>query len=595
MLKTHHHPPESSPLRFSVDESPPNGLAFLLAVQTVALIIAGIVLGPAIVLRAAEMSPALEPGVIFFALAISGAITVIQARRIWRIGAGYILLMGTSGAFIAVSITALTNGGLPLLMTLIVVSSMFQFLLASQLLLLRRIITPLVGGTTIMLLAVTVMPYAFGMFEASSPGNPGWQDPLVAFSCLAIILGLSFFGSNRWRLWAPVIGIVVASLLSAVLGDLDASRVLEAKWFGIPEFTWPGFDLSFGQDFWVLLPAFIIVTLVGAIETYGDAIAVQRISSREEDAVDFRCVQGALNADGLGNLLSGLAGTMPNTTYSTSISVVDLTGVASRKVGVFCGVLMVVLAFFPKIAAVILSIPEPVVGAYLMVLILLLFMHGIRMVARDGLTYEKGFVVGMGFWLGLGFQQKVIFADAIPSWLAPILGNGMTAGTVITLILVGLLSLKRGPRKSMETHLSIDAIEELRQMVGDFSGGRGWSREANDKLALAVEEVMEAMVEIRGVDRHSASEKLHLEMEATGQTVQLSIAVAPLEHDIHELIEATMDHKPLGMSELPFETLGMLVTELDHYRYFGLDYISMSIDCAPETEETKTREASDPE
>ncbi|MEM1413213.1 MAG: hypothetical protein AAGH19_12725, partial [Pseudomonadota bacterium] len=57
------------------------------------------------------------------------------------------------------------------------------------------------------------------------------------------------------------------------------------------------------------------------------------------------------------------------------------------------------------------------------------------------------------------------------------------------------------------------------------------------------------------------------------------------EHDIHEMIEATLAHEPLGMSELPFETLGMLVTELDHYRYFGLDYISMSIDCSVEDNE----------
>ena len=139
----------------------------------------------------------------------------------------------------------------------------------------------------------------------------------------------------RLRLWAPVIGIVAGTLLSALFGDLDVTRVREAAWIGVPELSIPGFDLSFGPNFWSLLPAFVIVTVVGAIETFGDAIAIQRISNRDKVPVDFRVVQGALNADGLGNLLSGLLGTLPNTTYSTSISVVDLTGVAARKVGLF--------------------------------------------------------------------------------------------------------------------------------------------------------------------------------------------------------------------------------------------------------------------
>ena len=97
---------------------------------------------------------------------------------------------------------------------------------------------------------------------------------------------------------------------------------------------WPGFDLNFGPVFWTLLPAFVFVTLVGAIETIGDAVAIQNVSWRRPRAVDFRAVQGAVTADGMGNLLSGLMGTVPNTTYSTSVSMTELTGVGARTVGI---------------------------------------------------------------------------------------------------------------------------------------------------------------------------------------------------------------------------------------------------------------------
>jgi NCS2 family nucleobase:cation symporter-2/xanthine permease XanP len=304
------------------------------------------------------------------------------------------------------------------------------------------------------------------------------------------------------------------------------------------------------------------------------------MSNREEQPVDFRTVQGALNADGLGNLLSGLLGTLPNTTYSTSISVVDLTGVAARKVGMYCGVLILLLAFFPKASAAILSIPTPVVGSYLLVLILLLFMHGIRMVARDGLTYEKGFIVGMGFWLGTGFQQKAIFSDVIPDWLAPILSNGMTSGTLVTVILVTLLGLRRSHRKTVETHLTEAALPEVTDLIGRASAKHPeWPKPAVTKLQLAAEEVLLALIEMRQQTVDSPNDKLHMEIVTGGDGVELNIGVAPLHDDIKDLIDASQSVKPLSMSKLPFQILGELVEDLQHYHYFGLDYISLKISC----------------
>ena len=120
----------------------------------------------------------------------------------------------------------------------------------------------------------------------------------------------------------------------------------------------PGLDLSFDRGFWVLLPAFAFVTLVGAIETIGDSVAIQRVSRRNPQATDYRTVQGAVNADGVGNLLSGIAGTVPNTTYSSSVPFVELTGVGARSVGVVIGVVFLALAFLPKVTAFLLTIPK---------------------------------------------------------------------------------------------------------------------------------------------------------------------------------------------------------------------------------------------
>ncbi len=150
-------------LRYGVDERPSHGLSAALGLQTVALIVAGIVLVPVIVLRAANGDAEMTSWAIFAALAVSGFTTIVQARPLGSIGAGYLLFMGTSGAFLAVATSAVHAGGLPLLATLVIVSSAVEFLLASRLSVLRRIVTPTVGGAVVMLIAVAVFPICIRM------------------------------------------------------------------------------------------------------------------------------------------------------------------------------------------------------------------------------------------------------------------------------------------------------------------------------------------------------------------------------------------------------------------------------------------------
>ena len=111
------------------------------------------VLTPVIVIRAAGGAAEFLSWAVFAAVIVSGVTTILQAVRVGRIGAGYVLLMGTSGAFISVCIAAIAEGGPGMLATLVVISSLFQFALASRLSLFRRIFTPTVAGTVIMLIS----------------------------------------------------------------------------------------------------------------------------------------------------------------------------------------------------------------------------------------------------------------------------------------------------------------------------------------------------------------------------------------------------------------------------------------------------------
>ena len=367
-------------IRYEPDERPPPLLAIGAGFQAALIMLAPVVLGVVVVLQIAGQPAAYTAWAVFAALVVSGVTTILQAVRFGRIGSGHVLFMGTSGAFIAVCIGALAAGGPAMMASLIVISSLFQFALAARLALLRRIFTPVVTGTVIMLIAVTVVPLLFETLRQVPEDAPAAAAPVAALVTLVTVVALVLRAPPAWRLWSPLIGIVAGCVVGAVFGLYDVQPVLDAPWFGIQFGAWPGFDLTPDVKFWALLPAFVVVTIVGAIETVGDSVAIQRVSRRRPRATDFRVVQGALNTDGVGNLLSGLAGTLPNTTYSSSIPLTEVTGIAARRVGVVIGVIFVALAFLPKVAALLIAIPAPVAAAYVAFLIAVLFVQGMRIV-----------------------------------------------------------------------------------------------------------------------------------------------------------------------------------------------------------------------
>ena len=180
-----------SSVRYQPDENPPKILSLGLGLQLAAITVAGVVLTPAIVIRAAGGSEAFLSWAVFAAVVVGGVTTVMQAVRVGRIGAGYVLMMGTSGAFIAVCVTAIAEGGPAMLATLVVISSFFQFILATRLSLLRQILTPTVAGTVVMLIPVTVMPIIFNMLKDVPEGVTASAAPLIALVTLVVIVGLA--------------------------------------------------------------------------------------------------------------------------------------------------------------------------------------------------------------------------------------------------------------------------------------------------------------------------------------------------------------------------------------------------------------------
>ena len=575
--KTH----SNETIRYEPDERPPHSVAAAVGFQAAVVVLAPVVLSAVIIGRAANQPESYLNWIAFAVLVVSGISTVLQAVRVGRIGAAHVLIMGTSGAFIAVCITALVKGGPALMASLIVVSSLFQFALAARLSLLRRLITPVVSGTVIMLIAVTVMPIVFGLLTDVPEGTPVAAPPASAAAAFVTLVVLALRAPASLRLWAPLIGIAVGCAVAALFGLYDVRPVLEAPWIGFPNYAWPGLDLSLGAEFWALLPAFVVVTVVGAIETVGDGVAIQRVSRRLPRATDFRLVQGALNADGMGNLLSGLAGTPPNTTYSTSISLAELTGVASRRVGIYIGILFVLLALSPKVTALVIAIPNPVGAAYVTVLIGLLFVQGMKLIVKDGVDHRKATVVGLSFWLGVGFQSQAIFPDLLGGTWGTLLGNGMTAGGLAAILLTAFMELTARRRKRLEVELAAASLSGIEEFLRKFAASNGWKEPATDRLCAVGEETLSILIQQARESAPEGGRLLVLTARLVEGTTELEFLAAAAGENLEDRL-AYLSEQPeiMDEDEISFRLLRHYASSVRHQKYHDLDIVTVRVAAA---------------
>ena len=567
-------------IRYEADERCPFWVSIGVGLQGAVFALAPLVLIVAITARAGGQDESYLSWAVFASLVIAGTLTAVQGSRIWRFGAGYVLIMGATPNFVAVSVLALTQGGPELLASLIVVASLSYLALALWLPLLRRILTPVVSGTVLMLIAVAVLPIALNLVQEVPAGAPPAAGPIVAAITLAVVVGLLLRSSGAWRLWSPIIGIGAGCGAAVLFGAYSFQRVVDAPWVGIAHSGFEGFDLTPDASFWALLPLFLVIMLVGGIKNIGDNVAVQQASRRRPQATDFRRVQSSLNTNWLGILASGIAGTPPTTVYSsTSVSLTNLTGVASRSVGYVVGASLIVLALFPKLTSALLTIPHPVMGAYLLVAIGLLFVEGIRTIVQAGLDYQKVIVVGIAFSLGAGLEQQTIFEELVGGAWGTLLDNGTLMGALAAILMTLFLDLTN-PRKAgrLQARLDISALPDIQKFVGEHAARLGWNEASTQRLLSASEETLMSLA--HNSDRQPAEEASRLIVAALPHVGLLELefmAVFDEENLEDRLAHLNDEAEGLEEGELSLRLLRHYASSVHHQKYYGLDIITVRV------------------
>jgi len=573
-------------VRYEPDENPPAALALGSGLQLVVLGITSIILIPTIVIRVAGGTDAYLSWAVFGAVTVSGICTALQAVRLGRVGAGYVLFMGPAGAYIGVCVSALSEGGPSLLATLVVASSLVPIVISLRLALFRRLLTPTIVGTVNMLVPATVLPVVFSRL-ADTPDDMALATPLTAVATILVISGISLTAGRTLRLWAPIIGVIAGSAIGGSLGLYDLDRVARAPWIGLPQGDWPGIGLDLGPAFVELLPAFVFVALIGAIQTITAAVTIQRVSWRRPRAVDYRAVEGAATADGLGKLLSGLTAIVPTQTIAVSVAIVELTGVAARRAGIAAGGVLMVMAFLPKALALILAIPSPVVVAYLTVVLAMSFVRGMTEVVQGGMDHRKGLISGVAFWVGVGCQNDLLFPELLAEFAGGLLRNGITAGSVVVILMTLFLEATAPRRSRIEAELIPSVLPRIREFVSKFASRNGMGEKMVDRLDAASEETLLTLIAQDENREEPERRRLLLTARKEAGGAVLEFVTASGEENLQNrigLLADTPDEVPVER-EVSLRLLRHIASSVRHQQFHDIDIVTVRVEL-PETRDT---------
>ncbi len=572
-------PPVAAGPRYEPNERPPLLVTAGLGLQFAAISAADLLIAPVTVARSSGVDTAYLEWMVFATLVTVGVGSLLQVVRVGPVGAGVLHPMYTSFAAIPLCIAALVDGGPATLTTLVLVSAVFQVVIARRLFLLRRIVTPTVYGTVLMIVALAVASVMFRLLNMdAAAAGPG--VPAAALVTIAVVVGLSLRGPKTLRLWAPLLSIAAGSACAAAFGLFDTERVTRAPWAGLPPGGWPtGLGLDVGTAFWTLLPAFLFLSVIFAFQMGGASIGLQRVSWRRARAIDFRTVQQTISTAGLSNLAAGLAGTVPNTSGWTVLSFIQITGAASRAVGYCIGGAFIALAFLPKASGLLSSIPDPVIAGFAIATTAFLFSEGMRIVVRDGLDPAKGLVVGISLLVGASSDFGLLPQPDLPPAYVALLGSGLTTGGITAIILTLLVQVTGQRRLRFRSRLDVAALPDLNAFLARAAARCGWSASTAARVSAAAEEILLTLAPPEGGPPEGGARRMVVLASGDDEAAELEVISAAGEQNLEDRVRQLQEHdlETPRAQDLSLHLLQHYASSVRHQQYHEADVITIRV------------------
>lgn len=420
---------------FELNGVPKLTQAFPLALQHVVAMIVGCVT-PAIVI--AEMAGLNEGDKVIFvqaALFIAAVSTLIQLFPLGgRIGSGLPVIMGVSFAYLPSMQAIVGNFDIATILGAQLIGGVVAIFVGIFVTKLRKLFPPLITGTVVFTIGLSLYPTAVKYMAGgqSSPNYGAWQNWLVAFLTLAVVVALNHFAKGILKLASILIGMIVGYIISGFFGMIDFSAVQGAGIFQIPR------PMYFGMKFETsAVMTLVILFIINSVQAIGDLSATSG-GGLDREPTDKE-LSGGIIGYGITNILGSFLGGLPTATFSQNVGIVATTKVVNRVVlGLAAGIILLA-GFVPKFSALLTTIPQCVLGGATISVFASIAMTGIKLVVQQPLTYRNTSIVGLSVALGMGITQCSDALAQLPAWVTTVFGKSPVVVTTIAAILLNVI------------------------------------------------------------------------------------------------------------------------------------------------------------
>ena len=464
-----------------VDEMLPAPKLFTLGLQHVLVMYAGAIAVPLIIGRALKLDPEQVAFLISADLFVCGVVSIIQSLGATQwFGIKLPVMMGVTfaavGPMVAMAGANPGTDGARMIFGAIIGAGVISILIAPLMSRMLRFFPPVVTGTIILVIGVTLMRiginWIFGnpvgptapqtvdpaaaewlkqitelskaagstlpampekIALAASVNNPAYAPVAnIAISALVLvsILAIARWGKGFVANVAVLLGIVIGGVIAAILGKMSFAKVATAGWFAFIK------PFSFGMPVFdpILIVTMTLVMIVVMIESTGMFLALGDMTGKK---ITRPMLSAGLRADGLGTLIGGIFNTFPYTSFSQNVGLVGVTGIKSRFVCVAGGIILIALGLIPKMGALVEALPQFVLGGAGLVMFGMVAATGIRILS--GVDFKGNrhnlFVVAVA----LGFGMIPLIAPNFKMWMPhsihPLIESGILLASLVAVAL----------------------------------------------------------------------------------------------------------------------------------------------------------------
>jgi len=427
---------------YSVNEVPPLGHLLLSAFQHVLLMIVAIGI-PIIFAGQLNETPGFTASLVTFSMLASGIGSIIQALRLPYLGSGYLCPNLCGPSYLSLSLSAAWIGGLPLMRGITIVAGLLEIFLAPLIQKLKNVFPMYIVGLVVALVGISIIQISVTSFFGLTLQGDAIRsiDIFIGAVSLLIMVFCNLWGKGFVKIYCLIIGMFSGWILSMILiPEYWQNLVLikNSPLFALPQFSTIFQPITFRLD---LLIPLIVIAIGSTLKTFGNLLAVQKLSEPELNEVNFVPIRNGIVADGIATTISGVLGAMAVDTSSSNIGLAGATKVLSRWISVVAGAIFIVLAFFPMLTNVLALMPKPVLGASLVFSGCFMICAGLIQMLQENWDSRKTFVVGIALFFGLSTAFLPSLYARVPGIIQKFFTDPLPTATILAVFLNQIFNL----------------------------------------------------------------------------------------------------------------------------------------------------------